>query len=108
MSSLHPVFWVMLAAVLAPLLAEVRLGIAVPVVVFEVLLGIALGPHGLGFIKLEGFVEAMYAIGMAATLFMAGMELDFKHIRGTPLVLALGGWGMQSCQRIQRGDGYYC
>jgi Kef-type K+ transport system membrane component KefB len=84
----------MLAAVLAPLLAEVRLGIAVPVVVFEVLLGIALGPHGLGFIELEGFVASMYAIGMAATLFMAGMELDFKHIRGLPLVLALGGWGV--------------
>jgi Kef-type K+ transport system membrane component KefB len=93
-SNLHPAFWVMAAAVLAPLLAELRVGFAVPVVVFEVLLGVALGPHGLGFIKFEGFMVPMYALGMAATLFMAGMELDFKEIRGTPLWLALRGWGV--------------
>ncbi len=93
MYDLHPVFWIMCAAVLAPLLAEVRIGFAVPVVVFEVLLGIVLGPHVLGLVKFEGFTASMYAFGMAATLFMAGMELDFKHIRGAPLILALRGWG---------------
>jgi hypothetical protein len=39
MANLHPVFWVMAAAVLAPLLAELPLRYKVPVVVFEVLLG---------------------------------------------------------------------
>jgi Kef-type K+ transport system membrane component KefB len=63
------------------------------VVVFEVLLGILIGPHVLGLVKFEGFMASMYAFGMAATLFMAGMELDFKHIKGTPLWLALRGWG---------------
>ena len=94
MSDLHPVFWIMAAAVLAPLLAEVPLRFKVPVVVFEVLLGILIGPHGLGLVRFEGFVEAMFSFGMAATLFMAGMELDFKHIRGMPLFLALRGWGL--------------
>ena len=94
MSNLHPVFWVMAAAVLAPLLAEVPLRFKVPVVVFEILFGIALGPHGLGLLKFGGFLEAMYTFGMAATLFMAGMELDFKHIRGMPVLLALRGWGL--------------
>jgi Kef-type K+ transport system membrane component KefB len=94
MSNLHPVFWVMAAAVLAPLLAELPLRFKVPVVVFEVLLGIAIGPHGLGLVRFEGFVEAMFSFGMAATLFMAGMELNFKHIRGMPLFLALRGWGI--------------
>lgn len=93
MSNLHPVFWIMAAAVLAPLLAEVPVGFRVPVVVFEILLGIVLGPHGLGLVKFDGFVASMFAFGMAATLFMAGMELDFKHIRGAPVVLALRGWG---------------
>ena len=36
----------------------------------------------------------MFAFGMAATLFMAGMELEFERIRGRPLWLAVGGWGM--------------
>ncbi len=94
MSNLHPVFWIMAAAVMAPLLAEVPLGFRVPVVVFEILLGIVLGPHVLGLVKFDGFVAAMFAFGMAATLFMAGMELDFKHIRGMPVMLALRGWGL--------------
>ena len=93
MFDLHPVFWIMAAAVAAPLLAEVPLGFRVPVVVFEVLLGMAIGPHGLGLVRFDGFVAAMFTFGMAATLFMAGMELNFKHIRGTPLALALRGWG---------------
>ena len=94
MSNLHPVFWIMAAAVIAPLLAEVPLGFKVPVVVFEILLGILLGPQVLGLLKFEGFMASMFTFGMAATLFMAGMELDFKHIRGAPVVLALSGWGM--------------
>jgi len=36
----------------------------------------------------------MFTFGMAATLFMAGMELNFKHIRGMPLFLAPRGWGL--------------
>jgi Kef-type K+ transport system membrane component KefB len=94
MSELHPVFWIMAAAVAAPLLAEVPLGLRVPVVVLEVLLGVLIGPHGLGLVRFDGFVVSMYALGMAATLFMAGMELNFKHIRGLPLGLALRGWGL--------------
>ncbi len=94
MPELHPILWVMLAAVAAPLLAELPRRARVPVVVFEILLGIALGPHGLGLVAFEGFVAVMFGIGMGATLFMAGMELDFKHISGAPLGLALGGWGL--------------
>ncbi len=86
--------WVMLAAVLAPLMAEVPRQRQVPVVVFEILLGIAIGPHGLGLVQFDGFVAAMFGLGMSATLFMAGMELDLKHISGQPLLLALGGWGL--------------
>ena len=36
----------------------------------------------------------MFTFGMAATLFMAGTELNFKHILGMPLFLALRGWGL--------------
>jgi len=94
MAELHPILWIMLAAVAAPLLAELPRDARVPVVVFEILLGIALGPHGLGLLAFDGFVAVMFGIGMGATLFMAGMELDFKHISGAPLGLALGGWGL--------------
>ena len=40
----HPVVWILVAAVLAPLLAEIPIGFKVPVVVLEVALGIVLHP----------------------------------------------------------------
>lgn len=90
----HPVFWLMVAAVVAPLLAEIPFpfGLRLPVVVLEVLLGIVIGPHVLGLAHFDGFVAMMFVFGMALTLFMAGVELDFEEIGGRPLVLALGGW----------------
>jgi Kef-type K+ transport system membrane component KefB len=94
MSIGQPVFWLMLAAVAAPLLSRVPLGFKVPVVVLEVLLGILIGPHVLKLVQLNGILEAMFTLGMAATLFMAGIELDFTAMKGRPLALALGGWGV--------------
>src|SRR5580704_10033751 len=44
----HPIFWILVAAVAAPLLSEIPLGFKVPVVVIEVVLGIVIGPHILG------------------------------------------------------------
>ena len=88
----HPVFWILAAAVLAPLLAEIPIGFKVPVVVLEVVLGIVIGPHVLNLVHFDGFMETMFAFGMAATLFMGGMELDFDDIKGRPMILAVGGW----------------
>ena len=88
----HPVFWVLLAAVGAPLLAEIPIGVRLPVVVIEVVLGILIGPQVLGLVQFDGFVAAMFKLGMAASLFMAGMELDWARIRGRPIVLAAEGW----------------
>nr|WP_256354222.1 cation:proton antiporter [Variovorax sp. dw_308] len=87
-----PVFWVLVASVLAPLLGEIPIGSRVPVVVFEVLLGIVIGPHVLGFATFDGFVLHMFTFGMATTLLMAGIELDFGEIKGRPLLLGVGGW----------------
>ena len=88
----HPIFWILAAAVLAPLLAEIPIGFRLPAVVLEILLGISIGSHGLALVQFDGFVETMFTIGMAMTLFMGGMELDFGEIKGRPLALAVGGW----------------
>ena len=88
----HPVFWMFVAAVVAPLLVEIPIGFNVPVVVLEVVLGIAIGPHVLDLVQFDGFVVTMFTFGMAMTLFMAGMELDFSEIKGRPLYLAGVGW----------------
>src|SRR5277367_5500661 len=88
----HPIFWILAAAVLGPLLAEIPIGFRLPAVVLEILLGISIGSHGLALVQFDGFVETMFTIGMAMTLFMGGMELDFGEIKGRPLALAVGGW----------------
>ena len=90
----HPVFWVFVAAVAGPLLGQIPVGFRVPVVVIEVVLGILIGPHVMGLVHYDAFLSTMHTIAMAATLFMAGMELDFSEIKGRPLTLAVGGWGI--------------
>lgn len=91
----HPILVVMIGAVLAPLLAEVPIGVRVPVIVLEVLFGVLVGPHVLGLVDLRalgGLLSSMQIMGAAAVLFLAGMEIDFNRIRGRPLSLGLLGW----------------
>src|ERR1022692_2943433 len=95
----HPVFWILAAGVLAPLLAEIPMGFKVPVVVLEVVLGIVIGPHVLNLVQFDGFVATMFAIGMAMTLFMAGMELDFAEIKGPPAIPGIGRLGVVASPR---------
>ena len=88
----HPIFVVFLVAVAAPLIAQTRLGGRLPVVVFEVLPGIVIGPQVLQLVSEHGFLAFMRDVGMVAVMFMAGMEIDFARIRGRPLVLGTTGW----------------
>jgi Kef-type K+ transport system membrane component KefB len=88
----HPIFVVFLVAVLAPLFAQTRLGRRMPVVVFEVVLGIVIGPQVLKLVADHGFLAFMREVGMVAVMFMAGMEIDFARIRGRPLALGVTGW----------------
>lgn len=88
----HPILVVFLAAVAAPLIAQTRLGSRLPVVVFEVVLGILIGPQVLNLVVDHGFIAFMHGVGMVAVMFMAGMEIDFARIRGRPLTLGAGAW----------------
>ena len=94
MLSDHPILAVIAIAIVAPLLAEIPIGLRLPVVVLEVALGVLVGPHVLGIVDQGRLLAAMQEIGTAAVLFMAGMELDFERIRGRPLKLAVGAWGV--------------
>lgn len=84
--------FVLVVAVLAPLLAEVPIGLRVPIVVLEILLGILVGPHGLNLIEPTGMVAGLADLGLTMLFFMAGLELDLKAIRGRPIHLAVAGW----------------
>lgn len=85
---------VTLTGVLAPLLAEALRRYRVPLVVLEILFGMAVGPHGLGWVRDNEILASFSLFGLCFLFFMAGLEIDFFRIRGRPLGLALQGWGL--------------
>ena len=100
----YPILTVLIIATASSMLAEVPFRFRVPVVVWEMILGMIVGPHVLGFVQPIGrftmFGERVgtYTLlaerGLAARFFMAGLDLDLKRVRGRPLQLAITGWAV--------------
>ena len=78
-----------LAAVLAAVLPK---RIAPPVVVLELMLGIAIGPDVLGLAETDDFTNFFETLGLGMLFFFAGYEIDFDRIKGKPLQLGIAGW----------------
>ena len=82
------------AAVLAPLAGGLVFGPRVPPVVLEILIGILIGPKVLDLAEETTVVAFFSTLGLSFLFFMAGMEIDFQRIEGSPLTLALVTWFM--------------
>jgi Kef-type K+ transport system membrane component KefB len=108
---------VALAAVVAPMLAELVPKGLLPPVVLEVVAGIVLGPQVLGWLKVNEPVEVLSVMGLSFVLFLAGMELTPKSLTNHaarlgmvafaaavglsfPLALLLKGFGADADLRI--------
>ncbi len=90
---LHALILVPVIAVAAPLLSDLlRRWVLVPLVVFEILLGILLGPQVAGWIQESDFIKTLANFGLAMLFLLAGYEIDFGRIRGRPLRRATLGW----------------
>ncbi len=100
-----------LAATIAA--AAAARGLALPVVVVELLLGIAIGPQALG-LQAGEFVSFFSDLGLGLLFFFAGYEIDLKRIAGNPLWLGLAGWVMSLALAyafgavLARGQGSCC
>lgn len=86
-------FFIPILAVLAPLVAR-GLGrwVRVPIVVFELVLGIIAGPSLLGWIQPIDLFDQLANFGLAMLFFMAGAEIQFGAIAGRPVRRASLGW----------------
>lgn len=82
-----------LVAVLAPLASRgISRWARVPILVFELLIGILVGPSVLGWVQPNDLFMVLADFGLAMLFFMAGSEIDFAGIRGRPLRRASLGW----------------
>ncbi|MET8488073.1 cation:proton antiporter [Streptomyces tendae] len=102
---------IMAAAVLAPLLVHATgRRVRVPLVIFEIVLGILMGPDVLGWARPGEVVDALADLGLSMLIFLAGYEIDFAAVRGDTLRRSLWSWplalvaGIALALLISRGD----
>lgn len=80
-------------AVAAPLLVRgLSRWIRIPVVVFELMLGIVAGPSLLGWAQPSAFVDTLAELGLAMLFFVAGTEIAPEALRGRGGRNAAFGW----------------
>ena len=85
----QPHFTNLLIVVVVAFAAPFALGLAprlrLPAVVLEIVVGIAIGPSGLGWVRIDEPVQILALIGLAFLLFLAGLEIDVQRLRGRTL-----------------------
>ncbi|WP_419993306.1 cation:proton antiporter [Streptomyces boninensis] len=85
---------IMAVAVTAPLLAY-GLGrwVGIPLVIFEIVLGILIGPDVLGWAhRGDPVIDTLSHLGLSMLIFMAGYEIEFPAVRGDTLRRAVWAW----------------
>jgi Kef-type K+ transport system membrane component KefB len=85
---------VVAAAFAVPLLLGLAPKVRLPAVVLEIVVGIIIGPSGLGWVKIDEPIAVLSLIGLAFLLFLAGLEIDFSKLRGRVLKLTSGGFAV--------------
>jgi Kef-type K+ transport system membrane component KefB len=83
---------VMAAAFAAPFVLGFFPKVRVPAVVLEIVAGIVIGPSVLGWVQIDSTIQVLATIGLVFLLFLAGLEIEFDHLRGRVLRVAATGW----------------
>src|SRR3982750_3026568 len=85
---------VVVAGFAAPLALGLVPGLRLPSVVFEIVIGILIGPAILGWVEVDQPVEVLALVGLAFLLFLAGLEIDLGALRGALLRAASLGFAV--------------
>ena len=97
---------VLAIALAAPLLLGFAPAVRVPAVVLEIVAGIVLGPSVLGWIEPDLVVRIVALLGLAFLLFLAGLEIDVRRLRGRLLRAALIGYVITLAVGLAAGAGF--
>jgi Kef-type K+ transport system membrane component KefB len=99
----------LLNVVAVGLLAPLALGffprLRLPAIALEILLGIVIGPAGLGWVEPDLPVSILALVGLAFLLFLSGLEFDVARLRGRILKLTVAGFALSLAIAITLGLG---
>lgn len=90
---LHPFATVAIILAMATAGGVLAARLRQPLIVAFVVVGIAVGPVGTGWVSTEGTIELLARLGIAILLFVVGLRLDLNMIRSTGPVAAATGLG---------------
>ncbi len=68
--------------------------VRLPAIVLEILFGIIIGPSVLGWVTPDLPVSILSLIGLSFLLFLAGLEIDVRRLRGRTLRLTAAGFAL--------------
>lgn len=85
-------FLVTSAAVMAPLIVGRVAGLRVPAIVVEMLLGMLIGPHVLGWVVPDGLVGVLGEVGLAFLIFLVALEINVRGTARSVWMTAAKGW----------------
>ncbi|CAN3127460.1 cation:proton antiporter [Mycobacterium sp. smrl_JER01] len=88
---LHPFATIALVLAIATAAGVVAVRLRQPLIVAFIVVGIAVGPVGAGWVSSDSTVELLARLGIAILLFLVGLRLDLQMIRNTgPVAVATG------------------
>jgi Kef-type K+ transport system membrane component KefB len=82
------------AAFAVPFLLGMVPRLRLPSVVLEIVVGIVLGPSVLGWVQVDLPLQVLSLLGLAFLLFLAGLEIDVRRLRGKLLGLVAAGFAV--------------
>jgi Kef-type K+ transport system membrane component KefB len=85
---------VLAAASAGAILSRLHARIILPTVVLEILLGILIGPEGLGLAEIDTYVDFLANFGLVFLFFFAGLELVEHRVARRSLVRGTAGWAI--------------
>jgi Kef-type K+ transport system membrane component KefB len=74
---------------LVPLLLGFFPRLRLPSVVMEIVVGVIIGPSVLGWVTVDAPIRVLSRIGLAALLFLSGLEIEVEHLQGRLLKTAM-------------------
>ncbi|HEX5090009.1 MAG TPA: cation:proton antiporter [Nocardioides sp.] len=90
--SIESLFWISLVAVVAPLVSGAVPRRLVPEVVLLLVLGVVIGPFGIGLAEPDEAIDMLSDLGLAMLFLQAGFEIDPAELTGSAGRRAMWTW----------------